>query len=210
MQCHGSTWATLLHKRSELQVAVAEGRLTEKGHRGHGQRVALTVSCSQFLVTSLVRIWHQPEMGRLKAWLAHYEHTLGLRYKRPLSGYANVRKGVVCRPSRLDATSQIVCSEFRRQLLATRLRKLTPLLYIISGVADHFRPTTFSFRCPLCGSTAYDHIFLKWPDGTIRQLQTSQCGGCSVVFKDPIKFTEQQAVEGLERLSGPPRPKGSA
>ncbi len=77
-------------------------------------------------------------------------------------------------------------------------------------MADHFRPTAFGFRCPLCGSSAYDHIFLKRPDGSIRQLQAFQCAGCSVVFKDPVKFTQRQAVEGLERLNGPPRPKGAA
>jgi len=74
--------------------------------------------------------------------------------------------------------------------------------------SDHFRPLPVnSFRCPLCGSTAYDHVFVRRRDGSMLQTQAYQCGGCSVLFKDPKKFTEQQQVEGIEQWGVPPRPK---
>ena len=73
---------------------------------------------------------------------------------------------------------------------------------------DHFRPVpVHSFRCPLCGSTAYDHVFVRWRGNSILQTQAYQCGGCSVMFKDPKRFTEQQQVEGIEQWGVPPRPK---
>lgn len=75
-------------------------------------------------------------------------------------------------------------------------------------VSSHFRPTPVNtFRCPLCGSTAYDYVFVKRSDGSILRTQTCQCGGCSVMFKDPVKFTEQRQVEGTEKWGVPPRPK---
>lgn len=75
--------------------------------------------------------------------------------------------------------------------------------------SNHFRPVpVHSFRCPLCGSTAYDHVFVRRGDNSI-QTQAYQCGGCSVMFKDPKKFTEQQQVEGIEQWGVPPRPKES-
>ena len=74
---------------------------------------------------------------------------------------------------------------------------------------DCFHPVPVnSFRCPLCGSTAYDHVFVRRRDNSLLQTQTYQCGGCSVMFKDPNKFTEQQ-VEGIEQWGVPPRPKES-
>lgn len=58
--------------------------------------------------------------------------------------------------------------------------------------SDHFHPVpVHSFRCPLCGSTAYDHVFVRRRDNSILQTQAYQCGGCSVMFKDPKRFTEQ-------------------
>ena len=39
------------------------------------------------------------------------------------------------------------------------------------------------------------------------QTQAYQCGGCSVMFKDPKRFTGQQQVEGIEHWGVPPRPK---
>ncbi|MEO8631016.1 MAG: hypothetical protein ABI612_23395 [Betaproteobacteria bacterium] len=39
------------------------------------------------------------------------------------------------------------------------------------------------------------------------QTQAYHCGGCSVMFKDPDKFTKQENVEGIVRHGVPPRPK---
>jgi hypothetical protein len=34
-----------------------------------------------------------------------------------------------------------------------------------------------------------------------------QCSGCSVLFRDPEKFTNQEKVEGTDYLTGPPKLK---
>ena len=74
--------------------------------------------------------------------------------------------------------------------------------------SSHLQPTPKNtFKCPLCGSTAYDHVFVKRRDGSILQTQAYHCGGCSVMFKDPDKFTEQKQVEGIARHGQPPRPE---
>jgi hypothetical protein len=74
---------------------------------------------------------------------------------------------------------------------------------------EHFRPIPVStFRCPLCGSTAYDYVHVRRADGAILQTQAYQCGGCSVMFKDPKLFTEQKQVEGVVRHGLPPRSEG--
>ena len=71
----------------------------------------------------------------------------------------------------------------------------------------YFRPIPVNnFRCPLCNSTAYDFIYVRRADGSIFQTEAFQCGGCSVVFKDPKKFTEQKQAEGVVRHGVPPRP----
>jgi hypothetical protein len=76
--------------------------------------------------------------------------------------------------------------------------------------SEHFRPIPVNtFRCPLCSSTAYDYVQVRRADGSILQTQAYQCGGCSVMFKDPKKFTEQEQVEGVVRHGEPPRPKDS-
>ncbi len=76
--------------------------------------------------------------------------------------------------------------------------------------SGHFRPVPVrSFRCRLWGSTAYDHVFVRRGDNSILQTQAYQCGGCSVMFKDPKKFTEQQQVDLIEQWGVPPRPKES-
>ncbi len=75
-------------------------------------------------------------------------------------------------------------------------------------MSSYFRPLPVNtFKCPLCGSTAYDYVFVRRRDGSILQTQAYQCGGCSVMFKDPKKFTEQKQVEGVVRHGLPPRPK---
>ena len=81
--------------------------------------------------------------------------------------------------------------------------------YTVSMTSSaHFRPVPVNtFRCPLCGSTAYDYVYVMRSDKSIVQTQAYECGGCSVVFKDPKKFTEQRQVEGFQQWGLPPRPK---
>jgi hypothetical protein len=49
-------------------------------------------------------------------------------------------------------------------------------------------------------------VYVKRADGSILQTQAFYCGGCSVVFRDPVKFTEQKKVEGFARHGVPPGP----
>ena len=64
-------------------------------------------------------------------------------------------------------------------------------------MSSYFQPLPINtFRCPLCGSTAYDYVFVRRQDGSILQTQAYQCGGCSVMFRDPKKFTEQEQRTG--------------
>jgi hypothetical protein len=77
--------------------------------------------------------------------------------------------------------------------------------------SDHFQPTPKNtFKCPLCGSTAYDYVYSRRPNGSIRQTRIYRCGGCSVLFEDPEKFTKQERVEGIARHGVSPRGKGEA
>jgi DNA-directed RNA polymerase subunit RPC12/RpoP len=77
--------------------------------------------------------------------------------------------------------------------------------------SGQFQPTPKNkFKCPLCGSTAYDHVYSRRTDGSIRQTRIYKCGGCSVLFEDPDKFTKQEQVEGIARHGVPPRAKGEA
>ncbi len=73
---------------------------------------------------------------------------------------------------------------------------------------EHFRPTPrFRFTCPLCGSTAYEHVLIRRTGGSILQTTSFQCSGCTVLFRDPERFTRLERMEGDEYLAGPPRPK---
>lgn len=45
------------------------------------------------------------------------------------------------------------------------------------------------FSCPVCGSDGFSQVAIKTRDGGQRMTQSYECRGCSVVFRDPWKFT---------------------
>jgi hypothetical protein len=78
----------------------------------------------------------------------------------------------------------------------------------MSSRRDYFQPIPVNtFRCPLCGSTAYDCVRVLHADGSILQTQAYQCGGTSVMFKDPKRFTDQKQVDGVVRHGMPAQAK---
>jgi hypothetical protein len=63
--------------------------------------------------------------------------------------------------------------------------------------SDQFQPTRkTTFKCPLCGSTAYDHVYSRRVDGSIRQTPIYKCGGCSVLFEDPTGSRNRSRLNG--------------
>jgi predicted RNA-binding Zn-ribbon protein involved in translation (DUF1610 family) len=50
------------------------------------------------------------------------------------------------------------------------------------------------FLCPLCGSDGYTRVTVKKPNGHFYVTEFYHCFGCSVMFTDPVKFTQQKRV----------------
>ena len=50
------------------------------------------------------------------------------------------------------------------------------------------------FVCPICKSEGYTYTSVERPDGSQRAISLYQCAGCSVVFSDPAKLTEQKRL----------------
>jgi hypothetical protein len=46
-----------------------------------------------------------------------------------------------------------------------------------------------AFRCPICRSGAFQDVQVKRPDGSTYKTDFRQCSGCSVMFRDSVKFT---------------------
>jgi hypothetical protein len=63
---------------------------------------------------------------------------------------------------------------------------------------------TFSaFRCPLCGSTQYVEVRVRKPSGHWYVTEFYKCFHCSVMFKDPVLFTQCQVdMRNAERTMG--------
>lgn len=45
------------------------------------------------------------------------------------------------------------------------------------------------FRCPICRSQIYMAVTVRRPSGKTYRTEFFECGGCSVMFRDPQKFT---------------------
>jgi hypothetical protein len=62
------------------------------------------------------------------------------------------------------------------------------MLYIYTAMSDSRleRP----FLCPLCGSNEYVFVVFPRKDGTVYLTNIYQCGGCTVVFTDPERFSK--------------------
>jgi len=50
------------------------------------------------------------------------------------------------------------------------------------------------FKCPLCGSDGYTRVTVKKPNGHWYVTEFYHCFGCSVMFTDPVKFTQQKQL----------------
>jgi hypothetical protein len=59
----------------------------------------------------------------------------------------------------------------------------------------HQRPQPDSFtsvsgwRCPLCDTTAYNRVRVRRPDGKEYLTEFYECAGCTVMFRNPGRFT---------------------
>jgi hypothetical protein len=49
-----------------------------------------------------------------------------------------------------------------------------------------------SFLCPICGCDEYERGHVVRADGRSREAQAYQCKVCSVVFRDPQRFTSRR------------------
>lgn len=45
------------------------------------------------------------------------------------------------------------------------------------------------FRCPICGTTIFERVAVPRAGGTFYLTDFFQCAGCSVMFRDAVRFT---------------------
>jgi hypothetical protein len=50
-------------------------------------------------------------------------------------------------------------------------------------------PKAVYFRCPICRSQRYEPVVVRARTGKPYQTEFYECSGCSVMFRDPPKFT---------------------
>jgi uncharacterized C2H2 Zn-finger protein len=50
-------------------------------------------------------------------------------------------------------------------------------------------PKALYFRCPICRSQRYEAVVVRARTGKPYQTEFFECAGCSVMFRDPPKFT---------------------
>ena len=46
------------------------------------------------------------------------------------------------------------------------------------------------FRCPICRSQFFGSVVVARPGGGKYRTEFYECSGCSVMFRDPVKFTK--------------------
>jgi len=51
------------------------------------------------------------------------------------------------------------------------------------------------FRCPICRSRYFSPVRVKRPDGRIYETDFFECSGCSVMFRDSMRFTQFEPYE---------------
>lgn len=69
-----------------------------------------------------------------------------------------------------------------------------------------------NFRCPLCGSGKYVQVQVRRRDGSWYRTEFYQCFHCTVMFLDPVLFTQQDSSSpnahrtpgGAHNLTPPP------
>jgi hypothetical protein len=55
---------------------------------------------------------------------------------------------------------------------------------------DPNHPGCLAFRCPICRSSTFQTVSVRRKEGQPEyQTEFLQCTGCSVMFRDPVKFT---------------------
>lgn len=59
-----------------------------------------------------------------------------------------------------------------------------------------------NFRCPICRSTVYRSVIVRKIGGQYYQTEFFECGGCTTMFRDPIRFTAH--VPPPDNLIEPP------
>lgn len=95
-----------------------------------------------------------------------------------------------------------------RQRVAKRLAAGAHL-YIITGMWRHGMYQLF--KCPLCGSKEYVQVQVRKQDGNWYLTEFYQCFHCTVMFHDPVLFTQQNSSSpnahrgpgGAHSMSGP-------
>ena len=60
-----------------------------------------------------------------------------------------------------------------------------------------------AFKCPLCGSGQYVEVRVQKPNGHWYKTEFLQCAHCSVMFRDPVMFTQcRYDTSNIERTPG--------
>lgn len=57
------------------------------------------------------------------------------------------------------------------------------------------------FLCPLCGTDAYTRVTVQKPNGQYYVTEFYHCFGCSVMFTNPVSFTQQRQVIGNQPIT---------
>lgn len=51
------------------------------------------------------------------------------------------------------------------------------------------------FRCPICRSRYFSPVRVRRPDGSMYQTDFYECTGCTVMFRDCVRFTHFEPHE---------------
>jgi hypothetical protein len=53
------------------------------------------------------------------------------------------------------------------------------------------------YVCPLCGSEDYQAVYVTDSQGRQRRTEAYQCRRCTVMFRDPERFSAKREVLGI-------------
>jgi hypothetical protein len=65
------------------------------------------------------------------------------------------------------------------------------MLYTYTAMTEGWNNGKWAlFKCPLCGSNGYVEVRVQKPNGHWYITEFYQCCHCSVMFRDPVLFTQ--------------------
>ena len=81
----------------------------------------------------------------------------------------------------------------------------TVLTYSVRPVPCPVAHMSVRFVCPVCAGTVFEVAAVVGPDGHYKRTGAFQCAGCSVLFRDPEKFSAGRGHPPERPFTGDPR-----